>query len=210
MKPFDLSLYLIADLSFCGKHSLDEIISRSLDGGVTMVQLRGKHQTTRAMIETAQSILKMTRQFHVPLIINDRVDVAMAVNADGVHLGDDDMAIGSARQLLGPDKIIGLSAHTVEEAQSAEARGADYLGIGTVFSTTTKTNIKGIIGGDGLKRMCASVAIPCVAIGGINESNAAALKHSGAKGIAVISALMASADPHSTAKLLRTIVQSFK
>lgn len=210
MKTFDLSLYVIADPSVRGKYPLTEVVLRSLEGGATMIQLRDKHQTTRAMIETAKLLLAMAQQFHVPLIINDRVDVALAVNADGVHLGDDDMPIESARQLLGPDTIIGLSAHTIEEAQSAEARGADYLGVGTVFPTGTKTNIKGIIGSEGLKQICSSVAIPCVAIGGINESNAAALKNSGAKGMAVISALLTSVDPQSTAKTLREIVQLFK
>ncbi|MBX7153195.1 thiamine phosphate synthase [bacterium] len=208
MKTFDLSLYLIADPSMSGPYSLNEIVSRSLEGGATIIQMRAKHQTTRLMIETAKLLLEITRQFHVPLIINDRIDVALAVDADGVHLGDDDMPIESARSLLGSDKIIGLSAHTVEEARSAESRGANYLGVGTVFPTSTKTNIKGVIGSEGLKQICSSVAIPCVAIGGINESNAAVLKNSGAKGIAVISALMGSGDPQSTAKILRNILNT--
>ena len=187
----DLLLYAVTDRSWVGKVSLEEQVKEALEAGVTFLQLREKELSREAFIEEAKRIKKLTDFYHIPFIINDEVEVALAVNADGVHVGQKDMEVGDVRALIGPDKILGVSAQTVEQAICAEARGADYLGVGAVFSTSTKQDAKGV-SFETLKAICNAVHIPVIAIGGITKDNMVQLKDSGIVGVAVVSAIFAS------------------
>jgi thiamine-phosphate diphosphorylase/hydroxyethylthiazole kinase len=220
----NLALYLVTDSTpaLLGHKDLAQVVEAAIRGGVTIVQYRDKHSDTGVLMETARKLLDVTRRHHVPLLINDRVDVCMAVGADGVHIGQDDMHITEARRLLGSDAIIGVSTNDVEEAQNAISSGADYLGIGTMFATNTKTNIKSIIGTRGLQAILKACQtgtkhrVGCVAIGSIKPSNLQRVIHQGAydgnyiNGVAVVSAIIAAADPQRSAEELRTLVESAK
>ena len=220
----NLALYLVTDstTALLGNKDLAQVVEAAIKGGVTIVQYRDKHSDTGVLIETARKLLNVTRRYHVPLLINDRVDVCMAVGADGVHIGQDDMHISEARKLLGPDAIIGVSTNNVEEAQNAISSGADYLGIGTIFATNTKTNIKSIIGTRGLQEILKTCQtgtkhkVGCVAIGSIKSFNVQRVIHQGAyegnyiNGVAVVSAIIAAANPQRSAEELRTLVDSAK
>lgn len=199
----DLRLYLVTDRALCLGRPLDEVVLAAVEGGVTMVQLREKDLSTRAFIEEARALKARLAPFGVPLIINDRVDVALAAGADGVHLGQSDMAVADARRLLGADRMIGLSIEDPAQAAQSDAAVADYLAASPVFSTPTKTDTAPALGLDGVARIRAMSDKPLVAIGGIHVGNAADVLQAGADGIAVVSAICSAEDPRAAARALR-------
>lgn len=216
---FDLSVYLVTDSTkaILGDKDLVQIVESACHGGVTIVQYRDKHSDTAVLIDTGTKIHKITQSHGVPLLINDRIDVALAIGAEGVHLGQDDTPIQAARKILGDKAIIGISANTVEEAKIAIDAGADYLGIGAMFGTPTKTDTKSLLGPTGTKDFLSAISyssIPCVAIGGINTTNAARVLYQSASpdkslsGIAVVSAIVAAENPWQAAFRLKDIVSS--
>ena len=201
-----LKLYAVTDRTWLKGQTLACQIEEALKGGVTIVQLREKGLSTKAFVQEALAIKAITTRYNVPLIINDNVEVALLSDADGVHLGLDDMSVSKARTLLGPDKIIGASARTIERALEAESEGATYLGVGAIFGTTTKQDAKTITL-DLLHSICLATAIPVVAIGGINEANLLQLKGLGISGVAVISSLFAKTDIYVAAQALSKLSQ---
>ncbi len=205
MKSFDTSLYLVTDRSGMGDCEFESKIRSAAEGGCTMVQLREKNINSYLMYQRALSIKKITDEYHIPLIINDRLDIMLAVGADGVHLGQQDIPVKIVRRLIGKDKIIGVSAHCPEEAEKAERDGADYLGVGAIFPTETKKDII-ITPVDVLREIKETVSVPVVAIGGINQNNINTLKGSHVDGVAVISAIMKSKDPKDSAVALKASV----
>lgn len=198
----DYGVYLITDRSFLKGRSLKKVVEEAILGGVTLVQVREKNISTREFYNVALEVQEVTKHYKVPIIINDRIDIAQAIDADGVHLGQSDMPIKFARKILGKEKIIGISAGNVKEAIEAEEDGADYLGIGAVFYTGTKKDIETPIGIEGLKEVCNSVKIPSVAIGGVNETNFKEVLSTGVNGISVISAILGKDDIRQAAKNL--------
>jgi thiamine-phosphate pyrophosphorylase len=203
MKHIDWSVYIVTDQQAAGERALPEIVRAAIQGGATAVQLRAKVATTREMVALGQALLAITRPAGIPLIVNDRLDVALAIEADGAHVGQDDLPAAMARQLLGPERILGVSAETVAQAQQAERDGANYLGVGDVFGTPSKPDAGSPIGIDGLAATVRAVALPVVAIGGITLDNAPAVIAVGAVGVAVISAVVGAADPAAAARQLR-------
>lgn len=201
----DWRLYVVTDAGLSRGRSHRTVIEAAIVGGVTVVQYREKHASTRQMIVEAQELRELTRRAGVPLIVNDRVDVALAVDADGVHVGQDDMPVALARQLIG-NKLLGVSAHSLSEALQAVRDGADYLGVGPIFATTTKPDAASPIGLDGLRAIRQHVSIPIVAIGGINQANAADVMRAGADGVAVVSAVVSADDVTAAARQLRALV----
>jgi thiamine-phosphate pyrophosphorylase len=206
MKTFDCSLYLVTDQTLAGNRPLEDIVSEALRGGVTMVQLREKTLDTRSFFHRAIVLKQLTDGAGVPLIINDRLDIAMACGAAGVHLGQEDLECAAARRIAGNRMILGVSVSTPGEALAARAQGADYLGVSPVFSTPTKPDAPVSTGLEGLREIRRTVHIPLVAIGGINEANAAHVIQAGADGIAVVSAIVASASPCLAARQLTKAV----
>ncbi|GAP90051.2 putative hydroxyethylthiazole kinase [Rosellinia necatrix] len=217
MRKHDINyaLYLVTDstTAILGSKDICEVVEAALRGGVTCVQYRDKTSDTRVLVQTARKLHAITQKHGVPLLINDRVDVALAVGCEGVHIGQDDLDIESARKILGPERIIGVTVSNAEETAAACEGGADYLGIGTVFATPTKENTKSIIGVDGLQQILlqlaqAGSAVKTVCIGGINASNVARVVWQSAAGgrsvdgVAVVSAIMAAADPAAAARAL--------
>lgn len=198
-----LLLHLVTDRSLSQGRSLAEVVQQAVAGGVTCVQLREKSCSTREFLDEALALKALLQPLGLPLIINDRVDIALAVGADGVHLGQTDMPISHARRLLGPDCLIGISAESVEDAVKAEQQGADYIGISPVFSTPTKTDTAPALGLDGVRRIRELVRITLVGIGGINLSNARQVLASGADGVAIVSAIMAAESPRLAAEVIR-------
>lgn len=188
-----LRLYAVTDRSWVGLQTLLEQIESSLLGGTTLVQLREKDLSDCEFIQEAMSVKRLCERFGVPLLINDNVNVALRSGADGVHLGQDDLPLQEARKMLGPNKIIGISTHTVEEAMEAEQGGADYVGVGSVFATQTKLDAN-VLSIDYIREICQAVSIPAVAIGGIKEENMDALRDTGVAGIAVVSAIFGQPD----------------
>lgn len=210
MKSVDYSLYVLTDAQLARGRSHAQVVAAALRGGATLVQYREKNATTRQMIAEAQRIRDLCRAYGVPLVINDRVDIALAIDADGVHVGPDDMPVALVRQVLGHDKIVGASAGTVEEARAAIADGADYLGVGAIFATRSKTDAGEPIGLEGLAQIVRVSTIPVVGIAGINATNAASVIHAGATGIAVISAIVSAEDIEQATRELKTIVEQAK
>lgn len=205
MKSFDLTLYLVTDRSWLKDgQTLESCVEQAILGGVTLVQLREKNLSDEEFTENARKMLAICRKHGVPLIINDRADIAAKVGADGVHVGLDDMSVKEARCILGDGKIIGATAHNVKEALAAEADGADYLGVGAVFGSSTKSDAKPLEMSE-LKAVCEAVKIPVCAIGGINAGNISRLFGSGIKGAAVISGILAGEDILSAAAALKEI-----
>lgn len=202
MKP-DYSLYLVTDRSLSLGRPNTAIVEQAVAGGVTCVQLREKDCSTREFIKEGRALQQLLRPLGIPLIINDRLDVALAVGAQGVHLGQDDMLIADARCILGPDVIIGISVESVTDARDAAVAGADYLGISPVFSTPTKTDTAPPLGLEGVRLIRQEVDLPLVAIGGINKTNCGAVINAGADGLAVVSALVSSPSPKDAALQLR-------
>ena len=207
----DVRLYALVDPETSGGFALDELARRVVSGGATLVQLRDKLGATRRQVEEARAIHQALRGSGVPLLINDRVDVALAAQADGVHVGQDDMAAADARRLLGPRAIIGLSIKSVQQAEAAPLEVLDYVAIGGVFVTTSKDNSDRPVGTDGLHAIASVIRrrapdMPIAAIAGIDRHNAGAVIAAGADGISVISALSKAPDPAEAARALRAIV----
>jgi thiamine-phosphate pyrophosphorylase len=213
VRTVDLRLYALVDPERAGGRGLPDLARLLTAGGATLVQLRDKHGSTRAMVGEARAIRQTLAPTHVPLLVNDRVDVALAAEADGVHVGQDDMAVEDARRLLGPDAIIGLSVKTAAQAEAAPVDLLDYVAIGGVYATTSKDNPDPPVGVEGLARIAAIVrrrrpGMPICAIAGIDAGNAAATVQAGADGVAVISALSLAASPPDAARALRAIVDA--
>lgn len=204
-----LEVYLVTDRRLAGERDEAEIVLSALRGGVRLVQYREKELSTRRQIEQAGRLLRLARQHQAFFLVNDRVDVALAIGADGVHLGQEDLPLPTARRLLGRSKIIGVSVQSPEEARWAEAAGADYLGISAVFPTSTKPDADAI-GLEGIRAIRSAVRLPLVAIGGINMENAAQVIKAGADGVAVVSAIVGASDPQAASARLRAEVQRAK
>lgn len=198
----ELLLYAVTDRSWLHGRTLKEQVKEALDGGVTFLQLREKHIDSELFLQEAQELKELCKQYQVPFVINDDVELALKVDADGVHVGQSDMEAGDVRKKLGKDKIIGVSAQTVEQAVMAEKHGADYLGVGAVFPTSSKDDAQEV-DYETLKAICQAVRIPVIAIGGINAQNVDRLKGSGICGAAVISAIFAQEDIKEAAKELK-------
>jgi len=188
-----LLLYAVTDRAWLHGRKLAEDVEKALLGGATFVQLREKDASYEEFLEQAQEVKKVCKKYNVPFVINDNIEVALAVNADGIHVGQSDMEAGSVREKLGKDKIIGVSTRTVEEALLAQERGADYLGVGAMFQTSTKLDAADVTFEE-LKAICAAVEIPVVAIGGISNHNVAELRGTDIDGVAVVSAIFAAED----------------
>lgn len=202
----NLLLYAVTDRHWLDGRTLKEVVLESLEGGVTMLQLREKHLDEAHFLEEAKELQMLCRSWHVPFLINDNVEIALAMNADGIHVGQSDMAAGDVRKKLGDDKIIGVSAQTVEQALLAEKAGADYLGVGAVFPTSSKDDANEVTY-ETLKAICSAVPIPVVAIGGITQENVHQLAGSGICGAAVISAIYAKPDIKKAAAELKKAVK---
>ena len=207
MHNIDYSLYLVTDRGLARGRSTVEIVKRALQGGVTCVQLREKNCSTLEFIEQALALKDILKSTGVPLIINDRVDVALAVEADGVHLGQTDMPLAMAKKILGDTMIIGISAESLEDAVEAERNGADYLGVSPIYGTPTKTDTAAPLGLEGLRAIRNSVRLPLVGIGGLNRDNSAEAIRNGADGIAVVSAIVAADDPATAAGDLMQVIR---
>ena len=197
-----LLLYAVTDRKWTGKQTLYEQVEDALEGGATFVQLREKTLDEEHFLEEAKALKKLCAKYSVPFVINDNVGIALAMDADGVHVGQSDMEAGAVREKLGPGKIIGVSAQTVEQALLAEKHGADYLGVGAVFSTSTKKDAADV-SKETLKAICEAVNIPVIAIGGIGADNILSLQGSGICGIAVVSAIFAAKDIEAATKVLK-------
>ena len=202
----NLLLYAVTDRHWLDGRTLKEVVLESLEGGVTMLQLREKHLDEAHFLEEAKELQTLCRSWHVPFLINDNVEIALAMEADGVHVGQSDMAAGDVRKKLGADKIIGVSAQTVEQALLAEKAGADYLGVGAVFPTSSKDDANEVTY-ETLKAICSAVSIPVVAIGGITQENIHRLAGSGICGAAVISAIYAEPNIKKAAAELKKAVK---
>lgn len=205
-----LKLYLVTDRDCCGERSLIDVVSQAINGGVTLVQLREKHLSTLDFVNEALQLKQLLRGTGVPLIINDRIDVALAVDADGVHIGQSDMPYHAARKLLGKDKIIGLSVECMADVEQANTLDVDYIGISPVFSTPTKTDTAQPFGLDGLSEAVRLSVHPTVAIGGMNLNTVADVMKTGTDGIAVVSAIMSAQDPALAAQNLKTQILKIK
>lgn len=199
-----MQLYAVTDRAWTGNKTLYEQIKEALENGVTCVQLREKNLDEASFIEEAKKISVLCRQYNTPFIVNDNVNVAIASNADGIHIGQEDMGLKDVREIVGENMIIGISAHTVEEAKFAQENGADYIGIGTVFETSTKNDVD-VIPYEKVKSICDAVDMPKVAIGGINAENILKLKGSGIDGVAVVSAIFGAKDIGKATKELYTL-----
>lgn len=199
-----LLLYAVTDRHWTGEQTLHEQLEEALEGGTTFVQLREKDLDEKTFLEEAVDFKELCAKYNVPFVINDNVQIALAMDADGVHVGQSDMESGAVRDLLGPDKIIGVSAGTVEQAVLAEARGADYLGVGAVYTTSSKDDADAV-SHETLKAICEAVDIPVVAIGGITEANTPALAGTGIAGISVISAIFGQKDIKSATASLKQV-----
>lgn len=203
MNATDLQLYLVTHRYDDNEATFLAKIAAACENGVTMVQLREKMLSTRAYFELAQRVKLITDRYQIPLIIDDRVDICLAVDAAGVHIGDDELPVAMTRQLIGPDKVLGVSTKTVETAVAAVAAGADYLGVGAIFPTQTKANAA-VTPIATLKAITAQVAVPVVAIGGVKEANLATFKETGIAGVAIVSEIMQAPDIAHKVQALRT------
>jgi thiamine-phosphate pyrophosphorylase len=199
-------LYAVTDRSWLGDKTLADQVEETLKGGATFIQLREKELDFDAFVKEARAIKKLTDAYNIPFVINDAVDVALAVDADGVHVGQDDSDAGALREQLG-DKIIGVSADTVELARKAEADGADYIGVGAIYSTATKTDAE-VVAFETIAAICKAVTIPVVAIGGLNETNILSLTGTGVDGVALVSAIFSKKDIISATKALRSLSET--
>ncbi len=202
MKHLDTSLYFITDSTFCSGEEFLQRVEQALKGGSTIIQLREKTDSARQYMKLAEKVHAITRKYNVPLIIDDRLDVAMAIGAEGVHLGQSDLPVDAARRIAGDDMIIGATTKTVEQALEAYRLGADYLGVGAIYPTTTK--VKTILTSvDTLRDICQAVPIPVNAIGGLNKDNIDVLQGTGISGICAVSAIMKAEDPEAAARELK-------
>ena len=205
-RPEDMLLYAVTDRAWLNGATLESQVEQALKGGATFVQLREKELDEETFLEAAKKIKKLCGKYHVPFVINDNVDIALAVDADGVHVGQSDMEAGKVREKLGPDKIIGVSCKTVEQALLAKKHGADYLGVGAMYPTGTKKDATAVTPA-ALSEICHAVDIPVVAIGGINKDRLEPLKGTGVDGVAVVSAIFAAEDIEKAAKELKEAVR---
>lgn len=187
----DMLVYAVTDRTWLGGRKLQDVVEEAILAGATFIQLREKELSADAFLEQAIAVKKVTDKYHIPFVINDNVEIALACDADGVHIGQHDMSPEEVRAKLGDHKILGISAQTVEQALSAEKSGADYLGVGAMFSTSTKLDASEV-SFETLQKICKTVSIPIVAIGGIKQNNLEQLKDSGIDGVAVVSAIFAS------------------
>lgn len=210
MKSFDLSLYLVTDRSLSLGRSLESVVFDAAEGGVTMVQLREKDCSTLEFYQQAMLLKECLQPYHIPLIINDRLDIALACDAEGLHIGQSDIPYDIARKLLGKDKIIGLSVECLQDAVDANELDVDYIGISPVFGTQTKTDTAPALGLEGIREIVKISRHPAVGIGGINQTNAADIIEAGADGISVVSAIMSATDPKQAAFQLMSIIQKSK
>ena len=204
LRPEQLRLYAVTDRRWLNGQTLADAVEAAIQGGVTCVQIREKHLDFDAFLSEAKQVAAVCRKYGVPFIVNDNVSIAMQCGADGVHLGQSDLEIAAARELLGAEKIIGATAKTVDQALAAQKAGADYLGVGAVYATGTKTDTRQITH-ETLREVCSAAEIPAVAIGGITAENAPSLTGTGIAGIAVVSAIFAQTDICSVAVNLREI-----
>lgn len=209
MRKFDPSLYFITDSTFCPEEEFLCRVERALEGGVTLLQLREKNKTTREYIDLAEKVHEITKRYSVPLIIDDRVDVALAVDAEGVHVGASDMPVDTARRIMGDGKIVGATAKTVSWAREAYEQGADYLGVGAIYPTTTKVKTV-LTSTDTLRDICNAVPIPVNAIGGLNRENIDILQNIPIAGICVVSAIMKADDPKKAAAELKARAEQLR
>lgn len=205
-----MDLHLVTDRGLVKGRPLLDIIRAAVSGGVSVVQLREKNSSTRQFVELGRAVVAELKRLPVPVIINDRVDVAMAVGAQGVHLGQSDMPYPLARELLGPRAIIGLSVETLDQAVAAEQLDVNYLGLSPVFATTTKTELTSQLDLEGVRQIRARSSHRLVAIGGINSGNAESVIQSGADGLAVVSAICAAEDPYGSARSLRKLLEKVR
>ena len=203
----DLLLYAVTDRHWLGDRTLYEVVKESLDGGATFIQLREKNLDQEHFLEEAKELKKLCAEYKVPFVINDNVDIVLEIDADGVHVGQSDMEAGDVRAKLGPDKIIGVSAQTVEQALLAEKHGADYLGVGAVFPTGSKDDAIEV-SHETLKAICEAVSIPVIAIGGITVDNTSVLAGTGICGIAVISAIYGQENILEATKKLKIVTSN--
>jgi len=206
----DYSVYLVTGASHSAGRTTPEIVAAAIEGGVSVVQLRDKDTSVRDRLAVGRELRELTREAGVPLIVNDRIDLAQAIDADGVHLGDDDLPVDVARDLLGPDAIVGRSVSFVDDAVAAEQAGADYLGVGAVYATGSKDDIDDDEHGIGPERIAAiadAVSIPVVGIGGITADNAGPVIEAGADGVAVITAITKADDPAAATRELDVVVE---
>ncbi|MDR0422253.1 MAG: thiamine phosphate synthase [Proteiniphilum sp.] len=210
MKHFDLSLYLVTDRSQSQGRPLEYIVKEAAEGGVSMVQLREKSCTSREFYRQALSLKACLKPYNIPLIINDRLDIALACDAEGLHIGQTDLPCDVARRILGKEKIIGLSVESIQDALDANTLEIDYIGISPVFSTPTKTDTATELGLTGIREISTLSRHPGVGIGGIHPGNARAVIQAGAEGISVVSAIMSAAVPRQAASQLRDIVYQSK
>lgn len=206
LKKIDWRLCLVADAESAGERNILALIQEAVRGGATMIQLRAKTLSLREFLRISLEASKLFKRENIPLIINDRIDIALACQATGVHLGQEDFPLSFARKILGKKKLIGISVNTEEEALEAEKKGADYLGVGPIFPTPSKKDLKQLLGLDGLRRIREKIKIPILAIGGINAKNAREVIKAGADGIAVISAIMGAEDIRRATRELREAI----
>lgn len=195
----NMALYAVTDRSWLKDEAISKKVEEAIKGGATFIQLREKQISKENFIKEAEAVKRITDKYKIPFVINDNVEVAIAVNADGVHIGQEDEDLVVVRNKLGPDKIIGVSAHNLKEALKAEENGADYLGVGAVFSTATKKNVINI-SYEEIENICSNIKIPVVAIGGISKENIIELKGRGLSGVAVVSAIFAEENIEAAAK----------
>ncbi|MFK4764354.1 thiamine phosphate synthase [Desulfobaculum sp. SPO524] len=206
---FDLGVYLVTDTALCGERGVERTVREAVAGGATLVQLREKHLGTRDFVDRARALMAAIDDTDVRLLINDRVDVALACGAHGVHVGQSDMHVEDVRRLVGPRAIIGLSVETLDDVRAAEALDVDYYGVSPVFATPTKTDTAAPWGLEGLRGLKAQTRRPLVGIGGIDAANAADVVTSGADGVAVVSAICAAPSPRgAAAELAVTVAQA--
>ncbi len=199
-------LYAVTDRAWVGAQTLYEQVEEALRGGVTCVQLREKALNDGEFLQEAKELHALCRRYGVPFIVNDNVDVAIACGAEGIHVGQEDMAAGDVRRRVGDEMLLGVSVHTVEEAREAVASGADYLGLGAVFPTSTKTDVEQMTK-ETLRAICEAVDVPVVAIGGINKRNIGTLAGSGVDGVALVSAIFSAPDIEAACRELRTLAE---
>lgn len=209
MKKLDTTLYFITDSTGFSEEEFLYRTEQALMGGATLLQLREKDKTTREYLTLAEKVHEITQRYNVPLIIDDRVDVALAVGAEGVHVGQSDMPVSDARRLMGEGKIVGATAKTVPQAMEAYAQGADYLGVGAIYPTTTKVKTV-LTSTETLYAICKAVPIPVNAIGGLNRTNVGVLRGIGIAGFCVVSAIMKASDPKSEAAALLRLSEELK
>jgi thiamine-phosphate pyrophosphorylase len=205
-KKLDLSLYLVTDRDLSLGRSLDWVVEKAVQGGTTIVQLREKNLDTRPFIEEGLRIKKLLEPYGIPLLINDRVDVALAIEADGVHLGQNDMPYAMAREILGPDAIIGLSVENYQQAGEAKDMDVDYIAVSPVYTTPTKEELTRELGLEGVSKITGICPQPAVGIGSIKTHNAGEVIRAGASGVAVVSGICSANDPQEAARELRQAV----